>query len=301
MRRFTILLLHCAIAPLVLSQDLVIIERAGPGLVPAMKTSFVSRYTGDLQFAAVLRGYPLLSGSPSAALMVGDALFVGENNCTDTVCAPRVVRHDPGGPPIVFESVLSSAAKSIRLSSRGDLVVATYGQVVRFDRFSGAALATYIIPRFDDPFAFVSDADLSGCTMAVALSPNIIAFGDVCGPASAWTSISVQLPDGPPYGMHGIRFLPDGTLLIGARDLYHLDRAGNVIRAYDTGQSTTCFVAVDRSAQEALLGCDRFLLRLDLQSGEHSAPVPIRHGIAVGSLGFVESEPGPGRRRSIRH
>ena len=300
MRYLTVfLLLHCAIAPLALSQDLVIIDRPSPGLVPAMKASYVSRYNGDLQFLADLLHYPLLNGTPSAVLMVGEALVVGENTCAGAVCVPRVVRHDPSGTSVVFEPALSSAARSIRLSPRGDLVVASSEEIVRFDRFSGVALVTYVVPHSESSSVHAADIDDSGCTIAVTLFPNIIALGDICGPAPAWTSFTVVLPDGPPYGICGLSFLPDGTLLIGARNVYQLDRAGNVIRAYDTGLRTTC-IRLDRIGQSAFLGGDWDLLRLDLESGERFGPVQIRHGIAVGSIAVVEPQPVL-RRRAIRH
>ncbi len=280
MSRFASLLLFIALARPAVAEDFILVERGSPGLVPSMGWSFVSRYSGNLEFLASPLAFPLLSESPSAALMVGEALFVGEGNCSP--CVPRLV---------------------LRLSTRGDLVITTQSEVVRFDRASGAAVATYDLAVRDGSFVSDTDVDPSGCRIAIAMFPDILAYGTICGPPSAWTT--VRLPTVPPNTLKGVRYLHDGTLLASAKSIYHLDLDGHLIRKYESGQDTSCLLDVDRSGGEAVLACGPYLLRLDLESGEVSARVQIRHGIAVGCITTIEPEtpaiPPRGHRRSVGH
>jgi hypothetical protein len=301
MPRFASLLLFIALARPAVAEDFILVERGSPGLVPAMGWSYVSRYSGNLEFLASPLAFPLLSESPSAALMVGEALFVGEGNCSP--CVPRLVRHDPAGTSFAFAPVLGSVPRSIRLSTRGDLVVTTQSEVVRFDRASGAAVATYDLAIPDGSFVSDTDVDPSGCRIAIAMFPDILAYGTICGPPSAWKT--VRLPTVPPNTLKGVRYLHDGTLLASAKSIYHLDLDGHLIRKYESGQDTSCLLDVDRSGGEAVLACGLYLLRLDLESGEVSARVQIRHGIAVGCITTIEPEtpaiPPRGHRRSVGH
>jgi hypothetical protein len=181
-------------------------------------------------------------------------------------------------------------------------VVTTQSEIVRFDRASGAAVATYDLAVPEGSFVSDADVDRSGCTIAIAMFPDVIALGTICGPPSAWTTI--RLPTVPPNTLSGVRFLHDGTLLAAAKTIYHLDRDGRLIRTYESGQDSSCVLDVDRSSDEAILACGLYLLRLDLESGQRSARVQIRHGIAVGCITTIEPETPAiphGRRRSVGH
>jgi hypothetical protein len=297
MRRIAILLLLAISSP-ALSRDLVVIERASPGLNPAMKTSWVSLYNGELDFVSTLRGYPLASGgTPSAALMVGSSLFVAEARCTEKGCAPRVVRHHADGHSVTFPRP-TTRVTSIRLSARGELVVATEKEILRLDRSSGAVLSEHAPPLPASSFIADLDVDRSGCGIAAAtMYPNVIVRGDLCASWPGWTMISI--PGSPPDGLRGIRFLRDGSLLAGTRTIYHLARDGAILRGYEAGESGGCLVEVDEIAPVAILACESYLLHLDLQSGELSERKWIRNGIAFQALTVVEPEPPP-RRRLVR-
>jgi len=181
-------------------------------------------------------------------------------------------------------------------------VVTTQSEIVRFDSASGAAMATYDLAVPEGSFVSDADVDPSGCTIAIVMFPDILARGNICGPPSAWTTI--RLPAVPPNTLHGVRYLHDGTLLVSAKTIDHLDRDGRLIRTYESGQDSSCLLDVDRSAGEAVLACGPYLLRLDLESGQRSARVQIRHGIAVGCITTIEPETPAiphGRRRSVGH
>src|SRR5258708_5322259 len=80
MSRFASLLLFIALARPAVAEDFILVERGSPGLVPSMGWSFVSRYSGNIGFLASPLALPLLSESPSAALMFGKARFPGRCN-----------------------------------------------------------------------------------------------------------------------------------------------------------------------------------------------------------------------------
>ena len=257
------------------AQDLIIAEHGSAGLTPSMKFSYVTRYTSELQFVREELSYPLIGGSPSAALAVGDVLYVGEGN--------RVVRHDPTGEVHAVGPTLAGAPKSIRLSRAGELVVTTITEVVRIDPDRGTTLGRF--PFFGD----ATDADVdprNGCRAAIGLFPTSVLFADIC-------SLTIEKSIDAPY-VWGLRFTRGGDLLVSGRTLARYDNDGNLVRTYDGGGN--CKIEIVPDGATAILACGIDFLRLDLATGVATSAGRMQRGIWADSIAFVQFV--PARRRA---
>ena len=259
-------------------QELIVAEHGSVGIDPYTKFSYVTRYASDLRLLRAELSYPLLSGSPTAALAVGDVLYVGEGM--------SVVRHDPSGEAHVIGPPLNGPPKSIRLSRTRDLVVTTSADVVRIDLEHGTTMAR--LPLDGDAI----DADVdpgNGCRAAVGLFPTSVVLADIC-------SLTIEKTIDAPF-VWGVRFMPGGDLLVSGRTLARYDRDGNFVRTYDGGGSCKVEVAPDGAA--AILACGIDFFRLDLATGVVTSAGRMQRGIWADSIAFVQ--PQPARRRVAGH
>jgi hypothetical protein len=267
------------------AQDLIVAEHGSVGLEPYTKFSYVTRYTSDLQFVRAELTYPLISGSPSAALAVGDVLYVGEGNCPDLgkPCSPRIARHDPSGEAHNIGPPLDSQAKSIRLSPLHELVVTTSTELLRIDLEHGNVVGRF--PLNGDGI----DADVdpkNGCRAAIGILPTSVLLVDIC-------SLTIQKTIDVP-SVWGVRFTPGGDLLVSGRSLLRYDGDGNLLRTYDVPASCRIETAAD-----VLLACGINFFRLDLGSGVVTPAGRMQRGIWADSVAFVE-QIAP-RRRRVAH
>lgn len=301
MIRATVVLLLVTLAVPAAAGDLIVTERPSPGLNPWMKAAYVNLYTDDLGFVSILRWNSLAeAGTPPAALMVGDSLFIAETNCNSERCAPRVVRSVRNGGETLFAS-LATFPRALRLTPRGELLVATEDALIRFDRGTGAALGSIPIPRPADAWVSDADVDRSGCGVAVALAPGHIARGTLCAADPGWRIVA--LPGAvPPNSIRGVRFLPDGSLLAAGMTIYRVGADGALLRTWNAGDAGGCALELADSPREVILGCGWSLQRLDLESGAIVQRSGLAYGIGVNSITAAVPEPAPppARRRTAR-
>jgi hypothetical protein len=279
----------------VTAQDIVIAVHGSPGINPYTSFSYVDRYAFDLQFENTVRWYPLLTGSPRAAVIVQGLAFISEGRCVgypNYVCSPHVVRYGADGNgqevgPAFAETPL------LRITSRGELLAVTSTEIVRIQPFTGDTLGdvTYSLPGG----AFLQDADLSstGCDVAISYFPKRLALGNLCS-SSFVLSPPLSIPP-----VYGVRFMPDGTLLTsGPNGLSRIDRTGQLLRLYPV-PADNCVLAIAPGARAAAVGCDAALSLVDLDTGTMIRNAQPRNGLTVQSIDFIQNI--PARRRAAEH
>ncbi len=285
------------LAPAVVTaQDIVIAVHGSTGINPYTAFSYVDRYGSDLRFRSNVLQYPLLSGSPRAAVMVENTAFVSESRCSgypNSVCSPRVIRYGSDGQAREVGPSFAETPQVLRLTSRSELVAVSSKEIVRIQA-TGETLEerTYSLPS-GGQVLLDADVDASGCVIAISYDPRQLALGNLC---SSTFVLSQPLPG---IVVHGVRFLPDGTLLTTSpTGVRRIDSTGQVLRLYPEPRGD-CFLAIWPGSHEALVACQNIVSRLDLDSGAVTSQAQVQNGLNIESIDIVQSA--PMRRRATEH
>lgn len=288
MKRIAVLLMAAAVASAAFAEEVrfgeaVVVAAEGPGFCGCMpQFAFGDLFDAALAFQRTVSTWPAGREPWAMAFGPNGTLYAAQTEGTHYT----VVRYDAAGNRIgTFGDAMEDYPHAMAFDTRGDLIVAQQWSgigppaehtLIIFDA-GGRRIGTVDLPM---PGALDVDVAADGCTAIVAWF-QFIGTTSLCAAAPSFSPLPFAA-----YGTyHGVRFLPNGHILVSNADpsrgfgqLQELDRDGRLVRSFPGSEPLTN-IMIDPDGHSFRAAGAFSISRYSLDDGSRlSGPVRLPHG-----------------------